>query len=117
MSSLFECDDCGYRTFYTKMHCPDCGSDAFQTRDPGQGTIRSLTDVHVTPSGVREPNTLGLATFPEGTNLIAQIEGDLDIGDVVTVAGTHRLREGDDSDYTGPRLVGMNECESVDPDS
>lgn len=105
MSGVFECENCGERTFYRKDRCPSCGDDRYTERDPGVGEVVSVTRVHVTPPGVREPNDLGLVTFGDGDGFIVQLEGDLDVGDDVRLAADRPLREDDDGTITGLRAV------------
>lgn len=105
MTVAFECVECGRRTFYAKRRCLDCGSAASQEVDPGTGELLAVTSVHVTPDGVREPNDLGLAAFPNGANVIAQLDEDLAVGDRVRLAGDHELRRGTDGALRGGRLV------------
>ncbi|QLG63854.1 Zn-ribbon domain-containing OB-fold protein [Halorarum salinum] len=105
MTVAFECDDCGRRTFYAKRRCPDCGGDAWGEVDPGTGELLATTTVHVTPDGVREPNDIGLAAFPGGANVVAQLGADLAVGDAVRLAGDHELRRGEDGALRGGRLV------------
>lgn len=105
MTQLLECRDCGHRTYYEKRRCLDCGGSTFDRVDAGQGELRSVTVVHVTPEGVREPNRLGLASFPGDANVVAQLDEDLAIGDTVRLAGDHDLRVTDDGALRGARLV------------
>lgn len=85
MTRVFECTDCGRRTFYEKQRCPDCAGDAFRTCEPGVGTIEAVTVAHVTPDTVREPNRLGLASFDGDASIITQIDETLEVGDSVLV--------------------------------
>lgn len=105
MTVAFECAACGRRTFYTKRRCLDCGSADLREVDPGIGELLAVTSVHVTPDGVREPNDLGLAAFPYGANVIAQLGEDLSVDDPVRLAGDHELRRGTDGALRGGRLV------------
>lgn len=105
MSDVFECSTCGNRTFYRKDRCPDCGDNRFKKWDPGIGEVVSLTRVHVTPPGVREPNTLGLVEFDGGANIIVQLEGELEVGDEVRLADDRVLRADGDDTITGLRAV------------
>ncbi|MFD1571673.1 Zn-ribbon domain-containing OB-fold protein [Halorubrum laminariae] len=105
MTELLECRDCGRRTYYQKRRCLECGGSTFDRVDAGRGELRSVTTVHVTPEGVREPNRLGLASFPGGANVIAQLDEDLGIGDAVRLEGDHDLRVTADGALRGARLV------------
>lgn len=107
MTDVFECGNCGHRTFYDKRRCLECGSEDFSREPAGQGELLAVTVVHVTPEGVREPNPLGLAKFSGGANLIAQLDDDLAVGDAVTLVGGRDLRETDDGVITGPRLASV----------
>lgn len=107
MSRALECSVCGRRSFYDKRRCLDCGSDAFEPVESGTGELLAVTAVEVTPDGVREPNTLGIAAFDGAANVVAQLEAaeDVDVGDAVRLAGDHDLRQGEDGPLRGPRLV------------
>ncbi|WP_049982261.1 Zn-ribbon domain-containing OB-fold protein [Halorubrum sp. BV1] len=105
MTQLLECHECGRRTYYEKHRCLECGGSAFDRVDAGNGELRSVTTVHVTPEGVREPNRLGLAAFPGGANVVAQLDENLAIGDPVRLEGGHDLRVTDDGTLRGARLV------------
>lgn len=105
MTRVLECANCGRRTFYEKQRCLDCESDQFDERDPGTGELVSITRVYVTPDGVREPNRLGLARFKHGANLIAQFDGDLSVGDAVSLSVDSELRDVEGDVHIGPRLV------------
>ena len=107
MTELLECRDCGRRTYYEKRRCPDCGGAAFDGVAAGTGELLSVTTVHVTPDGVREPNALGLASFPGGANVIAQLDGELSIGDAVRLAGERELRVTDEGPLWGVRIVAV----------
>lgn len=109
MTHVFECSVCGRHTFYEKKHCHACGNDEFGERDPGTGELLSVTRVHVTPDGVREPNSLGLVRFENGANLIAQLGGDLAVGDTVTLDADCQLRQDQTGIHTGPRVVAVKE--------
>lgn len=104
MTKIRECTNCGYRTFYEKRHCMECGNQQWDKRDPGVGELLAITTVHVSPTGVREPNQIGLAKF-EGANLIAQTREDLDVGDSVKLDDGNVLREGDDGAQIGAQFV------------
>ena len=104
MTDLLECTDCGHRTFYEKRRCHVCGADSFEKRDPGTGELLAVTTNHVTPDGVREPNQLGFARF-EGTNIIAQLEGDIEPGETVRLEDGFELRETEAGALKGGRLV------------
>ena len=86
MTKVFECTDCGSRTFYEKQRCLDCGADAFRDREPGVGRLQAITSVHVTRNDVREPNRLGLASFAGNASIIAKLETDIERGDAVSLA-------------------------------
>ncbi|MGM0605783.1 MAG: Zn-ribbon domain-containing OB-fold protein [Halobacteriota archaeon] len=105
MNRVFECADCGRRSFYAKFRCLDCASAELLETEPGTGELLAITTVHVVPDGVREPNALGLAAFDGRANVIAQLEGDLEVGDSVRLAGEYELRQGADGPLTGGRLV------------
>ncbi|QKY17346.1 OB-fold domain-containing protein [Halorubrum sp. CBA1229] len=105
MTELLECRDCGRRTYYEKRRCPECGGAAFDAVPAGTGELLSVTTVHVTPDGVREPNALGLASFPGGANVIAQLDGELSIGDDVRLVGERALRVTEDGPLWGVRIV------------
>lgn len=107
MTDVFECGDCGHQTFYDKRRCPECGHDDFTRVPAGEGELLAVTVVHVTPEGVRTPNTLGLARFAGGANIVAQLEGDLEVGETVTLVGDRDLRKTDDGIITGPRIASV----------
>ncbi|GAB3669747.1 Zn-ribbon domain-containing OB-fold protein [Halopiger thermotolerans] len=109
MRDVFECSTCGKRTFYRKDRCPECGDDRFGRSAPGVGEVVSLTRVHVTPPGVREPNVLGLVEFDGGANVIVQLEGDLEVGDEVRLTDDRVLRADGDDTITGSRAVPADE--------
>lgn len=98
MTHVLECPSCSRRTFYEKRRCLDCGADGLRTRDPGVGTLRAVTAVHVTPDGVSAPNRLGLASFDGDASIIARLESGLEAGDSVVLEAT-------DEAESPPRLV------------
>lgn len=102
----FGCRACGRRWYYTKPQCPDCGSEpsAHGTEELGQGEVRTVTRVEVTPGDVRSPNRLALADF-DGVRLIAQVTGEVAVGDRVAFAGSFTLRGGDDDRQPRLRVV------------
>ncbi|GAB7011629.1 Zn-ribbon domain-containing OB-fold protein [Halorubrum trueperi] len=105
MTELYECRDCGRRTNYEKRRCLSCAGREFDRVPAGTGTLLSVTTVHVTPDGVREPNALGLASFSGGANVVAQLDEDLSIGDAVRLSADHELRVADDGPMRGVRIV------------
>lgn len=105
MTGVVECVDCASRSYYPKGRCLECGGEEFIEVSAGEGELLAVTVVHVTPDGVREPNVLGLASFSGGANVIAQLDGDLEVGDAVRLAGNHDLRVTDDGTLRGDRLV------------
>jgi len=105
VTELLECDDCGRRTYYEKRRCPDCGGAAFDAVPAGDGELLSVTTVHVTPEGVREPNRLGLAAFPGGANVVAQLDEELSVGDAVRLVGDRELRVTEDGPLWGVRIA------------
>ena len=105
MIYVLECKACGQRSFYDKSRCLDCGNDEFLCENPGTGQVISVSTVHVTPEGVREPNRLGLASFPGDANIIAQIGDSVSSGDDVVLKGGHELRDGRDGIVQGARLL------------
>lgn len=107
MTELLECRDCGRRTYYEKRRCPECGGAEFDGTPAGTGELISVTTVHVTPEGVREPNALGLAAFPGGANLVAQLDGALSIGDAVRLVGDRELRTTEDGPLWGVRIAAV----------
>lgn len=104
MTDVLECTDCGQRTFYEKRRCLVCAADSFERRDPGVGELLATTTSHVTADGVRNPNRLGLARFDGDTNVIAQLDGDLEPGDAVRLEDGAELRETDAGTLRGGRL-------------
>ncbi|SEP16718.1 hypothetical protein SAMN04487948_11811 [Halogranum amylolyticum] len=104
MTKIRECANCGYRTFYKKRHCMECGSQQWDKQESGIGELLAITSVHVSPKGVRKPNRLGLAKF-EGANLVAQIGKDLNVGDNVKIDNGNTLREEDDGTQVGAQFV------------
>ncbi|MFW5905417.1 MAG: Zn-ribbon domain-containing OB-fold protein [Halorhabdus sp.] len=105
MTDLYECRDCGRRTYYEKRRCLNCNGSSFERVPSEAGTLLSVTTVHVTPDGVREPNALGLASFPGGANVVAQLDEELSIGDAVRLSADHELRVTDDGPMWGVRIV------------
>lgn len=105
MTKVLECTRCGRRTFYEKECCLECGSRAWNEREPGTGTLLAITTVHVSPDGVRRPNRLGLARFEAGGDLVAQLETDLEVGERVALDHDTVLRDGERSAHVGPRFV------------
>lgn len=102
VDEAFVCEACGERWYYTRVRCPDCGSDAVGTYELDAGEVLAVTEVAVTPPDVRSPNRLGLVSF-DGVRLIAQLDDEATSGDSVAFAGRHRLRTSDDSEQ--PRLT------------
>ena len=109
MMRVLECKACGQRSFYDKSQCLDCGNDEFLCENPGTGQVISVSTVHVTPEGVREPNRLGLASFPGDANIIAQIGDSVSSGDDVVLKGEYKLRHGKDGIIQGARLLPADE--------
>lgn len=109
MTDAFQCVDCGWRTFYEKERCLECGGDEFEPWRPGEGELLSVTTIRVTPDGVREPNRLGLAVFEGGASVVAQLDGDLAVGDAVVLSGDRQLSERRGSVLTGPQFVPAGE--------
>ncbi|MFW6318480.1 MAG: Zn-ribbon domain-containing OB-fold protein [Halorubrum sp.] len=105
MSELLECRDCGRRTYYEKRRCPVCGGTSFDGVPAGTGELLSVTTVHVTPDGVREPNALGLASFPGGANVVAQLDEELSLGDEVRLVGDRELRVAGGEPVRGVRIA------------
>ncbi|MFO8114778.1 MAG: OB-fold domain-containing protein [Halorubrum sp.] len=105
MTELLECRDCGRRTYYEKHRCPECDGSAFDGVPAGTGELIAVTTVHVTPDGVREPNALGLASFPGGASVIAQLDGELSVGDAVRLVGDRELRVTEDGPLRGVRIA------------
>ena len=94
------CADCGEAWAYDRVRCPSCGGREFEDQPLGTGELVATTVSRVTPPGVREPNTLGIARFGD-VQLTAQLAAeDLTVGDDVVLAGDYPLREG----TRGPRL-------------
>ena len=99
----FVCSACGHRWYYTRSRCPDCGAADPSTYELADGELVAWTDIAVTPRDVRSPNRVGLARFGDVT-VIAQVDADsISVGDPVSFAGSHRLRDGTDADQ--PRLT------------
>jgi len=109
MTDVLECTDCGQRTFYEKRRCLACGAGSFERHDPGVGELLATTTSHVTADGVRNPNRLGFARFEGDTNVIAQLEGDLEPGDTVRLTDGAELRETDTGVLKGCRLSAADE--------
>lgn len=105
MTHVLECRECGRRTFYKKNRCPECGSDQYTKEKPGKGKLVAITTVHITPEGVREPNELGLATFPGDANIVAQLDESLSVDDTVVLDGDYELRTRKDRILRGARLI------------
>lgn len=105
MTEPLECRDCGRRTYYEKHRCPECGGEGFDRVPAEDGELISVTTVHVTPAGVREPNALGLASFPGDANVIAQLDEELSIGDAVRLVGDRELRVVEDGPLWGVRIA------------
>lgn len=105
MTDAFACSDCGWCTFYERERCPDCGCGSFETVDPGVGELLAVTHVHVTPSGVRRRNPLGLARFSGDVDVVAQLDDDLEPGERVRLEDGFALRETDGRALAGSRLV------------
>lgn len=96
-----ECERCGAAWAYDRVRCPDCGGDSFRERELGTGELVATTVSRVTPSGVREPNPLGIARFGD-VALTAQLADEtLAAGDTVVLGGDYELRDG----TRGPRLA------------
>jgi len=105
VTDLIECRGCGRRTHYEKHRCPECGGTAFDGVPAETGELLSVTTVHVTPGGVRKPNALGLASFPGGANVIAQLDEELSIGDEVRLVGDRELRVVEGEPLRGVRIA------------
>ncbi|NHN48021.1 hypothetical protein G9464_10480 [Halostella sp. JP-L12] len=108
MTKVLECSNCGYRTFYKKKHCLECGGQEWNKQEPGVGELLAITTVHVSPEGVREPNRLGIARF-EGANLVAQIRKGLNPGDNVKLDDSNILREGDNGTHVGAQFAPVDD--------
>lgn len=105
MTDAFECVDCGWRTFYERSRCPECGNESFEPWQPTVGTLLAKTTNYVTPDGVRQPNALGLARFDGDVDVVAQLEDDVEPGDDVRLEDGYELRETDDGALIGARFV------------
>ena len=98
------CQSCDARWYYSRRRCPACHSTAFASYPLGTGELLAITTVHVTPSGVRSPNRLGLVRFDDGVSLIAQLTGSPAVGDRVAFEDLVVLRDGEDP-VVGPQLT------------
>lgn len=107
MTDLLECTECGHQTFYDKHWCPDCAHETFRTRDPGVGTLRAITMVHITPDGLPAPLALGIARF-DNARVIAQLDDDLSVGASVRLEDGFELRECIGEQVHGSRLVAVD---------
>lgn len=95
------CETCGETWAYDRVRCPNCGGEQFTERALGAGELVATTVSRVTPSGVREPNHLGVARFEDGVQVTAQLADEtLSVGDSVVLAGDYELR----GETRGPRL-------------
>lgn len=104
IDTAFKCKSCSNRWYYTRSHCTECGSTAFETYPLETGRVMATTTVHATPPGVRTPNRLALVQFDGGIRLIAQVRGPpVSAGDSVEFGDIVTLRAGD-SASTGPSL-------------
>jgi len=105
-ASFHRCDRCSRAWYYDRAVCPDCGARSFTRIRPGEGTVAALTTVHVTPEGVPQPLELGLASFPTGGHVVAQLADDrLERGDGVVLRGPDELRRAaDGTTITGSKL-------------
>lgn len=108
MTQAIECTNCGRRSFYKKRCCLDCGGGDFTTVPAGEGQLRCLTTVNVTPPGVPNPNYLGLASFAGSANIIAQAEGYLSVGDTVRLDADRDIRLSSTGMLRGCRLVAVD---------
>ncbi|WP_407521454.1 Zn-ribbon domain-containing OB-fold protein [Methylobacterium oryzisoli] len=84
-----ECHACGHRWTFARRFCPACGATGTETRAAsGRGIVHALTTVARAPSEALRPHapyTILLVDAAEGFRLMAHGEGDLAIGDPVTV--------------------------------
>ncbi|MFB6271228.1 MAG: Zn-ribbon domain-containing OB-fold protein [Halobacterium sp.] len=95
------CETCGETWAYDRARCQVCGGEQFRETPLGEGELVAVTVSRVTPSGVREPNHLGVARFEGGVKVTAQLADEaLSAGDSVVLAGDYALR----GDERGPRL-------------
>lgn len=103
-TSVWECTDCRERWYYDRALCPNCGAGSADTADLGAGHLVATTTARVTPPGVRGENPLGLATFANDVNVLAQLPAEETrrpaVGDTVCLVGHEQLRDG----VEGPRL-------------
>jgi uncharacterized OB-fold protein len=102
-STATACETCGETWAYDRVRCPNCGGESVREVELGEGTLVATTVSRVPPSGVREPNPLGVARFPDAdVQVTAQLADDgLAAGDAVVLAGDYELRDG----RRGPRLA------------
>lgn len=107
MTECVECVECGRRSFYEKHRCLRCSGTEHTAVAAEDGELLAVTTVNVTPEGVREPNRLGLASFPGGAKVVAQVEGELSVGDAVSLTGDRDLRVVEDGVLHGSRLVAV----------
>ncbi|WP_336037924.1 Zn-ribbon domain-containing OB-fold protein [Halobacterium yunchengense] len=101
-SAATACEACGETWAYDRVRCPSCGGESFRELALGVGELVATTVSRVPPSGVRSPNPLGVARFPDAdVQVTAQLaDGDLAADDRVVLAGDYELRDG----RRGPRL-------------
>ena len=80
-----QCRACGQKSFPGKEVCPNCGSDQMTPVDLARrGKLYSFTTIHIAPTGLTTPYTVGYVDLEDGVRVFAQIEGE---------PGSHALDE------------------------
>lgn len=92
----------GHVTYPGHAVCPECGRDQTDTVNLTEktATVLTWTESVATPSGVRAPNTLAIASFAlegDSVNVLGQTTEDVEIGDTVRLVFVDELRDPDES--------------------
>lgn len=96
------CDNCGETQGTPKAVCPHCGSSDLETVDlPSRGEVYSETTINVPPSTVDERGyQVAVVQLGDARVMGRLVDQDVDIGDVVAVAGFDEDHQG----YVTPRF-------------
>ena len=80
MSAIIQrCQSCGRQLFPFRLLCPSCGADAFETVPVETATVEQTTLL-------ADGTVLATVIPPGGPALIARIDPDVAIGDVVSLS-------------------------------
>lgn len=81
-----KCAACGLETFPRYAVCSGCMSEEIVEVDlPNEGSVYSLSTIHVGASRWHKPLTLGYVDLPNGVRIFSHLTGNCKIGDRVVI--------------------------------